>query len=186
MNKANIILMHGKDTDPSKKWYSWLEEAMRERGIKFQAPVLPKADDPNIEEWLSELEKTEPNENSVLVGHSRGGVAILRWLERLSGNSRVKKVILIGTNSGHAHEMDKSENNDDFYTEEGFDFAKIKMHCENFVVMHSRDDEWVPFSAGEENAKGLDAKFLKFEDRGHFGSKLPKQEIPELINEIVE
>ena len=98
---------------------------------------------------------------------------------------RVKKVILVGTNSGHSEKMNKTENNKAFYSKEGFDFAKIRSHCDNFVVLHSKDDEWVPFSAGEENAKGLDAKFLKFEDRGHFGSKLPKQEIPELLDEIL-
>ena len=185
MSNLNIILMHGKNTDPTKKWYPWLKSEMQKRNIEFQAPFLPKANDPEIKEWLAELDKTKPNENSILIGHSRGGVAILRWLETQPVNVKVKKIILIGTNSGHSEKMNKTENNKGFYSKEGFDFTKIKSHCDNFVVLHSKDDEWVPFSAGEENAKGLNAKFLKFEDRGHFGSKLPKREIPELLDEIL-
>ncbi len=184
-NKINVILMHGKNTDPTQKWYLWLKNEMQNKGIEFRAPFLPKADDPEIKEWLTELDKTKPNENSILVGHSRGGVAILRWLEIQPKDLKVKKVILIGANSGHSEKINKTENNKGFYTKEGFDFQKIKNHCDKFIVLHSKDDEWVPFSAGEENAKGLDAKFLKFKDRGHFGSKLPKQEIPELLNEIL-
>jgi len=184
-NKINVILMHGKDTNPTKKWYPWLETEMQKNDISFKAPFLPKANDPKIEDWLAELDKANPNENSILVGHSRGGVAILRWLEKQSPDFKVKKVILVSTNSGHSQKMNKTENNKGFYTKEGFNFEKIKKHCNDFVVLHSKDDEWVPFSAGEENAKGLDAKFLRFEDRGHFGSKLPKQEIPELLDEIL-
>ncbi len=185
MNKLNVILMHGKNTNPTKKWYPWLKSEMQKNNIEFHAPFLPKAEDPEINEWLAELDKIKPNENSILIGHSRGGVAILRWLEIQPEDFRVKKVVLVGTNSGYSEKMNKTENNKGFYSKEGFDFSKIKSHCDNFVVLHSEDDEWVPFSAGEENAKGLDAKFLKFKDRGHFGSKLTKQEIPELLDEIL-
>lgn len=158
---------------------------MDENNIHFVAPILPNADDPKVNEWLNELEKTHPNKNSILIGHSRGGTAILRWLEKQPVNVKVKKVILVATNSGSSEKRDKTKNNKGFYTKRSYNFDKIKSHCDNFVVLHSKDDGWVPFSAGEENAIGLNAKFLKFKDRGHFGSKLPKQEIPELLDEIL-
>ena len=179
----NVILMHGKYTDPSKKWYPWFSEAVKELGVEFISPVLPDAHDPSINEWLSELSKTNPDESSILVGHSRGGVAILRWLEVLPENKRVKKVILVATNSGSSKKMDKTENNRGFYTKDGYDFKKIKQHCDNFVVLHSKDDQWVPFEAGEKNSKGLGARFLQFEDRGHFGRGVDT--IPELLEEAL-
>ena len=179
-----VILMHGKNTDPSKKWYPWFAKEIRELGIEFLAPELPNADDPDINEWVTELEKTEPNQDSILIGHSRGGVAILRWLERLSDGPRVKKVILVATNSGDSAKRNKTENNKGFFTEEGYDFEKIKTHCKNFVVIHSKDDQWVPFEAGEENAQGLGAKFLKFDNRAHFGKGV--DEVPELLEEVLK
>lgn len=181
----NIILMHGKDTDPSKKWYPWLKSQMQKYNIEFKAPILPNANDPKINEWINELEKTKPNKDSILIGHSRGGVAILRWLEKQLENFKVKKVILVAVNSGNSEKRNQTENNSGFFTEQGYNFEKIKNHCDEFVILHSKDDEWVPFSDGEENTKGLSAKFLRFKDKGHFGSKLKKQEIPELLEEIL-
>lgn len=182
----NIILLHGKATDPTKKWYPWLKAKMTENNINFSAPVLPNPNDPEINEWLSELDKLKPGPDSILIGHSRGGVAILRWLEKQPAETKVKKVILVAVNSGYSKKRNKTENNKGFFTKNGYDFDKIKLYCSNFVVLHSKDDEWVPFSAGEENAKGLNAKFIAFEDRGHFGGKLKKQEIPELLEEIIQ
>ncbi len=159
---------------------------MNNSGINFISPSLPNADDPEISEWTDELEKAKPDENSILIGHSRGGVAILRWLEKQTDDLRVNKVILVATNSGETKKRNKTEKNRGFFTENGYDFKKIKKHCDNFIVLHSKDDKWVPFEAGEENTKGLGAKFLKFNNKGHFGNQLEKQEIQELLEEIIE
>ncbi len=184
--KTNVILMHGKDTNPQEKWYPWLAEKMNVEGISFEAPILPNPSDPHIDEWLEELDNLKPNENTTLIGHSRGGIAILRWLEKQSKDFKVKKVILVAANYAKINEKHTEEGTHGFYTEVGYNFEEIKKHCDDFVVLHSRDDGWVPFEHGEINAKGLDAKFLTFDDKGHFGSKLEKQEIPELLGEIVQ
>lgn len=178
-----IVLIHGKDTSPDEKWYPWFIRSVTELGISIVAPSLPKPKDPYLDEWVSELEKIEPNEDTILVGHSRGGVAILRWLEKLEEGKKVKKVILLGTNSGFLKDKAiPSENSNGFYSEGGYDFGNLRRKASEFIVLHSRDDKWVPFEQGEENAKGLGAKFLTFDDRGHFGKGI--DEIPELLDEI--
>jgi hypothetical protein len=35
-----IVLMHGKDTDPSKKWYLWFAREVQKLGAEFIAPIL--------------------------------------------------------------------------------------------------------------------------------------------------
>lgn len=179
----NVVIVHGKDTNPREKWYPWLKKKVEEKGYECFVPALPNSDDPEASVWLNEIDKTNPDEETILIGHSRGGVAILRWLEKLSKGKKVKKVILVAANSGKSGKMNRSENNKGFYNEQGYGFDKIKSHCDNFVVLHSKDDTWVPFSAGEENAKGLDAKFKIYENKGHFGRKTP--EVPELLEEII-
>jgi predicted alpha/beta hydrolase family esterase len=180
-----VVLIHGKDTDPSQKWYPWFGEEVEKMGYEFLAPVLPKATDPVMDEWLAEVDKTEPDKETILVGHSRGGVAVLRWLENQPSEKRVSKVILVATNSGALEDRAiPAESNYGFYTENGYDFEKIKAHCDNFVVLHSKDDKWVPFSAGEKNAQGLSARFLQFDNYGHFGKGV--DEIPELLEETIK
>lgn len=68
--ETNVILIHGKDADPDQKWYPWLREEVEKLGFKFVAPKLPKADDPVLDEWLDEIDKIGPNENTIFVGHS--------------------------------------------------------------------------------------------------------------------
>lgn len=183
INNMKVVLIHGKDTDPSQKWYPWFNKEVKNLGMNFISPVLPNPSNPDVDKWIAELDKIKPDQNTILVGHSRGGVAILRWVEKLPENKKIKKIILIATNSGDSGKMNKNENSNGFYTKYGYDFKKIKSHCDDFVVFHSQDDEWVPFEAGEENTKGLDAKFLKFNNYGHFGRGV--DEIPELLNEIL-
>ncbi|MDA3854808.1 MAG: alpha/beta hydrolase [Candidatus Woesearchaeota archaeon] len=78
----NIILIQGKDANPTQKWYPWLETQIKQKSLEYKAPALPNANDPDINEWMDELTKINPNSNSILIGHSRGGVATLRWLEK--------------------------------------------------------------------------------------------------------
>ena len=173
-----VILMHGMGADPDKKWYPWLFKKIKEKNIEMIIPTLPNSENPNLGDWINEIIKCVPDNDSVLIGHSRGGVAILRWLEQLSEGKKVKKVILVATNSGKEKSSEKG-----FFSREGYDFEQIKSHCDNFVVIHSKDDNWVPFSAGEENAKGLGAKFKIYTNKRHFGIKESPQ-IPEVLEEI--
>jgi len=182
-----MILMHGKNADPSQKWYPWLAKEVKNLGLDFVAPALPHTEDPRADEWIAELEKLNPDENTILIGHSRGGVAILRYLEKLPKEKKVHKVILVATNAGYSEKINKTENNKTFFSKEGYNFEKIKSHCDNFVVFHSVNDHIVPFQAGEENAKGLNAKFYKFENARHFGTKADgsmTNSFPELLEEL--
>ncbi|MFA4942110.1 MAG: alpha/beta hydrolase [Patescibacteria group bacterium] len=179
-----VVLIHGKDTDPSKKWYPWLREEMEKRGSIFLAPILPNSSDPVLADWLTEIDDTKPDSKTIIIGHSRGGVAVLRWLENQPASVKVLRVILVSTNSGRTEDKAISgESNYGFYTEAGYNFNKIKSHCDDFVVFHSKDDVWVPFSAGEMNSVGLSAKFIQFDNYGHFGSGVSS--IPELLSEIL-
>jgi predicted alpha/beta hydrolase family esterase len=176
--------MHGKNINPSEKWYPWFKEEMEKKGIQVQVPILPKSDEPVLDEWLNILGELNPDEKTVLLGHSRGGVAVLRFLESMPAGKKVKKVILLATNSGSAKFMAiPGEDNHGFYTKDGYDFAKIKSHCDEFVAFHSRDDKWVPFAHGEENAQGLNAKFITFDNKGHFGKN--DSIVPGLIEEVL-
>lgn len=178
-----VVLIHGKDTNLNQKWYPWLREEITKSGIEFIAPALPQAQDPVLAEWLEAISQTHPDDQTILIGHSRGGVAIMRWLEKQELDKKIKKLILIAANSGRLEDKAiASESNYGFYTEAGYDFDKIRGHCDQIVVFHSQDDPWVPFAHGQLNAAGLKAEMREFYDRGHFGNAM--KTFPELLEEI--
>jgi uncharacterized protein len=175
------ILLHGKDKSSKDIWYSWLVTELNANGISCVAPDLPNADNPKINEWLSVIDGLDPDEDTILIGHSRGGMAVLRWLE--TRKQRVTKVVLVAANS--ADIVDNTGG--DFYSGP-YNFADIKNYCREFVVIHSRDDSWVSYTAGIENAVGLDAKLVTLENRNHFGSQADgtiMKTFPELLDAIL-
>lgn len=179
----NVILLHGMNAGPNDKWYPWLASEMSTRGIKCTIPVLPSSNEPVLDEWLSTIDSLHPDEDTIFVGHSRGGVAALRWLENQHDDYSCKAVILIAANSGlNAHRTIKNETNFGFYTDDGYNFDEIKKHSNNFFLLHSEDDRWVPYAHGVENSQGLGAKLLTFGTRGHFGTGV--NEINELVDII--
>ncbi|MCK4650281.1 class I tRNA ligase family protein, partial [Candidatus Pacearchaeota archaeon] len=181
---GNVVLIHGKKMTSDDAWYPWFGEEVKKKGFEFVAPDLPKNNDPVLSEWLEELDKINPNKNTILVGHSRGGVAIMRWLERLSEGKRIKKVVLISTNNPANIKKSREKDTHGFYEAGPYNFEKIKSHCDDFVVIHSKNDPVIAFEAGERNAKGLNAKFKVYEDKFHFGRCL--DEVPEVLEEINE
>lgn len=66
------------------------------------------------------------------------------------------------------------------YYDRAWDWEAIKNNTEIRVQFGSSDDPFIPWSEMEEVAKGLDSKFIKFDDKGHFMNTT----FPELVKEM--
>ena len=175
-----VIVLHGRSKNPSQAWYPWLKEECEKNGIECIVPPMPHPDTPILKEWLKVLDDLAPDTDTVLVGHSRGGMAILRWLEQAFESTKVKKVVLVAANNPEI--MDGFGG--DFYDKPDYDFAKIKQHCEQFIVFHSDDDDFVPIVSGEKNAVGLNATFHPYHGLQHFGNNITRMQ--EIYDEVID
>lgn len=184
---SKIILLHGKDTNSKEKRYPWVKEQLEFNWLEVFCPDLPNSKDPNINEWLNEIDKLSPDENTIIIWHSRWWVAALRRLEK--NNQKIKKTILVAANDWKSKYISHWENNKGFYTENGYNFNKIKGNCNEFVIFHSKDDQWVSYEYGINNKEWLDAKLYSFEDKNHFGwnekYNYRSKTMPQLVNEIL-
>ena len=129
--------------------------------------------------WKDEItdELQRFGDPGIVVAHSLGGAAVLKYLAEERPDLSLAGLFLIGTPYKCA---DGEWGNDDFALP--VDFASTLPKIGAIVMYHSEDDEWVPFSHLARWADKLPgATSRPFTDRGHSFSALP---FPELINDI--
>lgn len=170
---SKIILLHGKNATPHDKRYPWFVQEIEKLDIPIFAPMLPQSENPVLADRLTVIDSLNPDEETLIVGHSRGGVAILRWIEQRQ--QKVGKIILVATNDSVCEEQSNG-----FFSDKPYKYEMIKQYCTDFVVFHSTDDRRVPFSDGQKIAQGLAAKTWFPTGYNHFGYN-DSPTLPELL-----
>jgi predicted alpha/beta hydrolase family esterase len=168
---GTVFIFHGTGGYPEENWFPWLKHKLEDKGAKVIVPQFPtKYTEPaKIREWFDVLGNhgQDFNENTILIGHSLGGIFILRILEKLE--YPIRAAFFVSTPIGEEPIL----NREDARSFSGFDFnwSKIKANCKHFVVFQSDDDPYVGFKNGADLAKKLSVKLTFVPNAGHFNKK---------------
>jgi len=167
----NALILHGAGNNSQGNWFPWLKQGLEKLGYKVWAPDLPKSDAPNLKDWLDTIfsnKEWQFNEESIIVGHSAGATLILRILERLSDNIKIRKAILV---AGPVELGTKPEffiYKRDLVTSP-FNWEGIKKSAKDFYFIHSDND---PYQCGKEQGEimrqNLGGELIVKEGEGHF------------------
>lgn len=179
------IILHGK---PSKEgyfditrqsqsnshWLPWLQQQLLVNGILAQTPELPEPYDPDYEKWKAVFEQFKIDSETILVGHSRGGGFLVRWLSE--NKVKVGKVALVAPSLGNPDESPKNK----FY-----DFKideDIPSRTDGITIFISTNDTpYILASTDTLAAKWKGVEVKKFADKGHFTLRdMKTEEFPEL------
>lgn len=181
-----IILIHGLGATPEMHWFPWLKKELAAQGFEVDALSMPDPLAPVPERWVETLSQAVMNPaETVLVGHSLGCAAVLRYLASRTDKTPFRQIVLV---SGFGRTVEVPEKFKHLagilasWILPGFDVAKLKPQAENWVVIHSTDDDMVPFAEGEWLAEKLGAALLRSE-RGHFSEGVV--EVPEILERII-
>lgn len=190
MKKA--IIVHGWGGKPEHGWYLWLKKKMEKKGFIVDVPEMPNTDEPEIKAWtgkLSEVAETI-DEETILIGHSIGCQAILRWLERLTQEAKVEKCIFIAPWM-HLDETTIEEEGQEavaiakLWIETPIDFLKVRVHCDKFICIFSDNDPYVPLSDIKLFEEELGAETLLLNNRGHFDTDSGIKDLPKIMDFIL-
>ncbi len=180
----NAFIFHGTEGHPEENWFPWLKKELEAKGCKVFVPQFPSPPivPAKIAEWFGVLKEYEQyiNEDTILIGHSLGGVFTLRLLEKLK--HPVKAVFLIGTPIGIKPILNYDR--DSSFSGFNFDWPAIKSNAKHFTVYHSDNDPYVSLGNGEHLAKELGVKLTFIPNAGHFNTKAGYTSFPDLLEKI--
>jgi uncharacterized protein len=176
-----VILIHGFNADPTKNFHPWLASALRDKGFEVVVPELPLSTKEEI--LLPEIIETMKAQvgylknDDILLGHSLGAFIIMQYLEAVEMTETPRAVVLVAA----PWNVSRPELRRLFLVD--LDAEVVMWKAREFVVVHSRDDELVPFEHGEKLATHLKARLVATQGDGHFmGEKHPA--LLEVIEEI--
>ncbi len=162
----NALILHGTGGFPTENWFDWLRQELEKLNFTVAVPQLPSCDRPNIKTYnnfLLEEKSYKFNEESILIGHSSGAVAIFGLLQALPESVKVDTCYLVG-----AFKDNLNWDSLNGLFEEPFDFAKIKNKAKHFVFIHSDNDPYCPLEHAKFLAKELDGELIIKEGQKHF------------------
>ena len=132
--KKNVFIFHGTEGHPKENWFPWLKEKLEAKGYKVFVPQFPSPSviPSKISEWFDVFKNYEQylNKETILIGHSLGGVFALRVLEKLK--QPVKAVFLVGTPIGAKPILNYDRDNS--FSGFDFDWQNIKNKAKNFTT----------------------------------------------------
>ena len=180
----NALIFHGTEGYPEENWFPWMKEKLEAEGYEVFVPHFPSPPivPASIDEWLSVLEdyKQHINEETILIGHSLGGIFTLRILEKL--DCKVKAAALTGTPIGVRPILNYDR--DSAFSGFEFDWGSIKEKTDNFLVFQSDDDPYVDLANGEKLAQHLGVELSFVPNAGHFNKKAGYTKFDELWEKL--
>ena len=152
-------------------WLPWLERELRALGVDVINQTFPDNVKARASVWLPHLELLDADEDTILIGHSSGAVAAMRYAEthRLLGS------VLVGvchTDLGDAFERASG------YYAAPWQWEKIRSHQRFIGIFNSTDDPHIPIAEARFVAAQLKCSYFEFTDRGHF---VDRRDFPEAL-----
>lgn len=180
------ILLHGTDGSCESNWIPWLKQQLEKHAFEVYAPSLPNSAFPNGEAWSDFIIQNTPfrfDTDTIIIGHSAGAALIPMLLQKLPTGTRIKRAILV---SGFHTDFDwdKLKNLQNVPV----DYNDLKQKCDDFILLHSDNDPYVPIEEPQELAERLNGKLIIIKGQGHFnlGASSKYKEFPKLLSIILK
>ena len=179
MSEIKAILMPGNGGGtPEDNWFPYLERELPKLGIivinkQFPDPILARES-----YWLPFVKELGADENAILIGHSSGAVAAMRFAE----TNKILGSVLVG--ACHTDLGDENERQSGYYNRL-WDWQAIKNNQKWIIEFASIDDPFIPIQEARYIHEKLQTEYYEYKDQGHFGYRSsPRLEFPELVEAL--
>jgi len=177
--EVKVVFMHGNGgCSPNDYWFPYLKYELEKLHITVIARQFPDAILARDYYWLPFLKnELQADENTILVGHSSGAVAAMRFAEK----NKILGTILVATM--HTDLGMESETISGYYNKP-WHWQNIQKNQSWIVQFASIDDPYIPIEEARFVHEHLKSEYIEFTDQGHFGSDKKKTTFPEIVQII--
>ncbi|MDD5750668.1 MAG: alpha/beta fold hydrolase [Candidatus Pacebacteria bacterium] len=158
-----VLIIHGWGSNSKEHWFLEEKNRLETKGFAVSVPDMPDSQTPKKDAWLKVIEEFSPDENSILIGHSLGGTAILRYLEK-AGRKVGASIIVAAPVRKLGSGFEAIEN----FLEPNFVWEKIKEKCGCFAIFNQTEDPYVALEHGRDLAGYLGGELVVVEGTNHF------------------
>jgi predicted alpha/beta hydrolase family esterase len=164
-----------------EKWFDWLEEKLKSKGIWVKSFDMPDILNPKIEDWVKFLEENikEVDEETYFVGHSIGAQTIMRFLEKLPKHKGIGGCVFVAPWFRLMNLNEEEMRIAHPWMNSKIDFERITRHTSNILALFSNNDPYVHLDEADKFKENLGAKIITKENARHFDDV---EEIPEIFN----
>ncbi|KAG9409495.1 putative hydrolase rbbp9 [Aphanomyces cochlioides] len=161
---TRVLILPGNGCTPveSCNWYGWLAQELRARGCEVVLTDMPDPMTALESIWLPHVRDVmKCDENSVIVGHSSGAQAAMRYAE----TTKVAGLVLVSacvTDLG-----DENERASRYYNRP-WAYDKVRENVSWIVQFGSPDDRFLPAAEQQQVVEGLKAEFHFLKGKDHY------------------
>lgn len=186
-----VIMAHGNGAGSENEaaggnghsyWFPSIKSALEEGGIECITPDFPDPAKARASIWLPFIEQVlKAGEDDILVGHSSGALAAMRYAEthQLGG---LVVVSAYHTDLGYESERETG------YFDTPWDWEAMKANTGIKGQFASTDDPWIPIAEPRLIHEAVGTDYHEFTDQGHFigSADQQKTQFPELLAYLQE
>ena len=187
-----VYIVHGWDGSPDEPLLLWLDKNLSEKGFEIKRLDMPDSEVPVIEKWLEKMNQDILlDENTILIGHSVGCQAVMRFLESKNIDFKIKGILLLAPWM-HLNQTTIEEEGEEVveiarpWMETPINFEKVKNSSEKITAIFSDNDVFVPVSEEKFFAEKLGAKTIMEHEKWHFSPSENISELQSALDSILE
>ncbi len=162
INNLKAIFIPGNGGDSYKdRWRPYLKDEFEKLGIPLTNVDFPDPVLASMKSWLPYIKELGADKNTILIGHSSGAEAAMRYAE----NNKIFGTVLISachTDLGLQNEKEAG------YYDDPWLWEKIKNNQKWIIQFHSTDDPFIPIEEARFINEKLGTEYYEFKDRKHF------------------
>lgn len=163
---------------PTDNWFPYLKEKLENLKIKVVASEFPDNQLARESYWIPFLKNDlQADEQTVLIGHSSGAIAAMRFAE----TNRLLGSVIVG---GYHTDLGLATEKQSGYFNRPWKWDAIIRNQKWIIQFSSPNDPWIPIAEARYVHEKLNTEYHELLDQGHFGGDYQKLEFPELLEAL--